>query len=181
MQTLTQPRKQASRSCPNTRLDKGIAYFFFLFIISFFCLLIVVAPYLMSIGQDFFASLIYIGFSHSCHQLPERSFFLFGYKLAVCQRCTAIYAGFLLMTLMYPLVRKVDGVKTPGKLLLVAALIPMGLDGGLQLIHVIQSNPFQRVVTGGIFGLVLPLYVIPVYNMVFYDFLGWLRSKKKKD
>jgi uncharacterized membrane protein len=142
--------------------------------------LIVLAPYLMSIKQDFLASVIYIGFSHSCHQLPERSFFIFGYKMAVCQRCTAIYAGFLLMTLIYPLIRKIDGVKTPGKLLLVAALIPMGLDGGLQLIHVYQSNPIQRVVTGGIFGLVLPLYVIPVYNLLMYDFLGWLRIKNKK-
>ena len=38
----------------------------------------------------------YTFFSRICHQYPERSFHLAGAPLAVCIRCTSIYAGFLI-------------------------------------------------------------------------------------
>ena len=52
------------------------------------CLAIVAAPL-------FEIDLLYRLFSAICHQLPDRSWFLDGHPLAVCIRCTAIYAGFL--------------------------------------------------------------------------------------
>jgi len=39
---------------------------------------------------------IYTFFSGICHQNPDRSWFLAGEPLAVCVRCTSIYAGFLI-------------------------------------------------------------------------------------
>ena len=39
---------------------------------------------------------VYTFFSRICHQYPERSFHLAGATLAVCIRCTSIYAGFLI-------------------------------------------------------------------------------------
>ena len=39
------------------------------------------APVLMQIGWKFPANAIYFAYSFLCHQLPERSFFLFGQKL----------------------------------------------------------------------------------------------------
>jgi uncharacterized membrane protein len=106
----------------------------------------------------------------TCHQLPERSFFLFGHKLAVCSRCTGIYFGALISTLVYPLPLKVDNIKTPGKWLLICSLIPLGLDGGIQMITSYESNNLLRFVTGVIFGSVLPLYLLPVYNEIVYGF-----------
>src|SRR5919108_3827467 len=35
-------------------------------------------------------------FSRICHQADERSFHVFGAKLAVCARCTGVYVGFLI-------------------------------------------------------------------------------------
>jgi hypothetical protein len=39
------------------------------------------------------ALLVYAIGGAVCHQLPERSFFLWGRQLPVCARCTGIYAG----------------------------------------------------------------------------------------
>jgi uncharacterized membrane protein len=39
-------------------------------------------------------SWIYTFFSHICHQDPARSWHVFGEPLAVCIRCSSIYAGF---------------------------------------------------------------------------------------
>ena len=42
---------------------------------------------------------VYTFFSRICHQYAERSFHLAGAPLAVCIRCTSIYAGFLIALL----------------------------------------------------------------------------------
>jgi uncharacterized membrane protein len=39
------------------------------------------------------AGVMYLAGSLICHQLPERSFHLFGAQLPVCARCLGIYAG----------------------------------------------------------------------------------------
>jgi hypothetical protein len=39
------------------------------------------------------ALLVYAIGSAVCHQLPERSFYLWGRQLPVCARCTGLYAG----------------------------------------------------------------------------------------
>ncbi len=157
---------------------KKIIYLIFLFPVLVWCFLIILAPYLMSLHQEFAANLIYLLFSPGCHQLPERSLFLFGYKLAVCARCTAIYFGFLIASLIYPLFKEIDNKETPGKWLLILSLIPMGLDGGAQMVTSYESTNLIRAITGGIFGIILPLYIIPVYNIIVYDFVDWLKRKK---
>lgn len=55
--------------------------------------LIFAAPYSRQAGWPG-SSLIYLFFHQICHQLPERSFSLFGHPLAVCHRCLGIYLGF---------------------------------------------------------------------------------------
>jgi len=40
-----------------------------------------------------FALSVYAAGGVVCHQLPDRSFFLWGHQLPVCARCTGIYAG----------------------------------------------------------------------------------------
>jgi uncharacterized membrane protein len=41
------------------------------------------------------------GFALVCHQQPERSFFLFGGRVAVCARCLGIYLGTALGLLVH--------------------------------------------------------------------------------
>ncbi|MBI5470929.1 MAG: DUF2085 domain-containing protein [Ignavibacteriae bacterium] len=67
------------------------------------CGLIFLAPYLASVESPMNV-FIYRTFHPICHQLPERSFYMFGEKLAVCSRCASIYFAFLVGVLAYPLV-----------------------------------------------------------------------------
>jgi uncharacterized membrane protein len=150
---------------------KALIYLLFLFPTVLWVALILLAPYLESIGSRELAGLLYFFFKPTCHQLAERSFIVFGYPMAVCARCFGIYAGFLAATLIYPLISPVDNKKTPSKWLLLLAVVPMGLDGGIQLLTSYESNNLLRLVTGMICGGVLPFYILPVYNELFYGFL----------
>ena len=67
--------------------------------------LIVTAPIAQAAGHTALALSVYKTFSYLCHQIPERSFHLAGHKFAVCSRCTGLYSGFALATLIYPLTR----------------------------------------------------------------------------
>ena len=42
--------------------------------------------------------LLYLPFSHVCHQRAARSFFWSGSQLAICARCLGLYLGLLLAT-----------------------------------------------------------------------------------
>ncbi len=151
-------------------IPRIIIYLFFLFPIVIWCSLIIAAPYFASTGDVLASDLLYFAFSRTCHQLPERSLFLFDHKLAVCSRCTGIYSGALITALIYPLFLKIDNKKTPGKWLLILAIIPIGLDGGIQLITGYESTNAIRFITGALFGGVLPLYLLPVYNDIVCGF-----------
>src|ERR1043165_8331227 len=67
--------------------------------------LVVVAPLAAAGGHGELAQVIYRAFAVLCHQRPDRSYFIDGHKLAVCSRCTGLYAGFVFTLLLYPLLR----------------------------------------------------------------------------
>jgi uncharacterized membrane protein len=102
------------------------------------------------------------GFFHLiCHQIPERSFFVFGRQVAVCMRCSSVYFAFLLGTIIYPLVRSIDHPAIPGRSLLLAAAIPLIADGLSLGFLLYDVNALSRTLTGFLFGIVLPFYIIP--------------------
>ncbi len=162
------------------------------------------APLLMRLGAKGPATIIYTMYRVTgCHQLPQRSWFLFGpqfaytlpelraqlganaipdplalgrfignetlgYKVAFCQRDTAIYGAILFAGLVYKLLQSVLGRKVrPIRwwAYLGLGLVPMGLDGGYQLLSYLlprlipsipisphETTPLMRVVTGALFG-----------------------------
>jgi uncharacterized membrane protein len=63
------------------------------------------SPLLMAAGLRGPAQLInriYVAF---CHQLPERSYFVFGYQVAHCHRCVAFYGSLFVGGLIYARIR----------------------------------------------------------------------------
>ncbi|MEO8434594.1 MAG: DUF2085 domain-containing protein [Pyrinomonadaceae bacterium] len=123
--------------------------------------LIVSAPLARSANHQGFAFTIYRAFSYACHQLPERSFYLSGYQLAVCARCTGLYLGFGAAALIYPLVRPLSRTDTPARRWLLLAALPLAIDVGLDLIGLWKNTHLSRLFTGLLLGSVAAFYVIP--------------------
>src|SRR5207248_11730549 len=106
--------------------------------------LIIGAPLAQAGGHPQVASSIYKAFSFVCHQIPERSFHLAGYKFAVCSRCTGLYSGFALATLTYPLVRSLRQTETPSIVWLFLAAVPLVIDFALGYFSIWQNNHASR-------------------------------------
>lgn len=122
--------------------------------------LIVIAP-LTADTHGQLATSIYGGFAVVCHQLAERSYFIFGHKLAVCSRCTGLYAGFALTLLLYPLLRPLRSVDWPPPVWLVLSAVPMTIDFGLTFLGIWENTHTSRLLTGLLLGSVSVFYVMP--------------------
>lgn len=118
--------------------------------ISGWWLLILLAPLLRD-RVPVLSAFLYLFFSPICHQIPERSFFVFGHQLPVCARCAGIYAGALVGSFF-------AREKSPSPLFLVAAVTPLVIDGGTQLFWRESTNTL-RLITGAIAGAAAIFYL----------------------
>jgi len=127
----------------------------------------ILAPLLMAHGQGRLSNVIYFTYQFVCHQMPSRSFFIAGHQMAMCQRDMAIYTAIFLAGVAYSLVR---GRVRPLPIWAFALLIiPMAVDGALQLLGVLESTPLRRLITGGLFGLACVLLAFPYLEEGFQE------------
>jgi uncharacterized membrane protein len=165
------------------------------------------APALMNAGLTGPAKVIYTLYRPACHQRPERSYFLggpqavytveelaaagvdtdplaraignesLGWKVAFCERDVATYGVLFIGGLAYGLVRKrVRNWRLPFWAFLVF-LVPMGIDGSLQLFGLHESNWVLRSITGGLFGLGAVLFAYPYLEEGFRDVRRSIEAK----
>ncbi|MBW9221625.1 DUF2085 domain-containing protein [Methanothermococcus sp. SCGC AD-155-C09] len=154
-------------------MDKKILYIYLtmLFLFLIFYMGIFLAPYLYDI-DELSSLFIYSIYSQICHQMPERSYYIFNHKMAVCARCFGIYTGILFGMIIYPFIKRLNNFKTPNRWYLILALIPMGIDGTTQLIGLRESFNELRFITGFLGGFVSLFYILPIFINVAYDLLG---------
>ena len=84
-------------------------------------------------------------YAAACHQRTERSLFLLGAPLAVCARCTGIYAGAIIGALLRLRTR-------PALFAVVVALLLNGLDISSELSGMHGNLPWLRLVLGMALG-----------------------------
>ena len=101
-----------------------------------------------------------------------------GYKLPVCSRDVAIYLAMLLGLLALPFVQRIESEDWPNKWILVAACVPIGIDGVTQLLGFRESSNLLRSITGAIVGFALPFYLLPILNSLCYMLQEKLASIK---
>ncbi|MDD5171434.1 MAG: DUF2085 domain-containing protein [Candidatus ainarchaeum sp.] len=107
-----------------------------------------------------------------------------GYKMPVCARDFGLYGAMLLGAIIYPFVRKLDDKTIYPAIYLILAIVPLALDGGIQLVSEIGILPFVyessnaiRLLTGAIAGFAATFYAIPMLMNMF----GSSNDGKKKD
>lgn len=120
---------------------------------------IFLAPYLRSRSSPWQA-LIYLIFTPVCHQLPSRSFFLFGQPLAVCARCLGIYSGFALGLGIYPFSRGFRRLALPQTRTFLLISLPIVIDTAGNFLRLWTTSPEGRFVLGLLWGIILPFYLI---------------------
>jgi uncharacterized membrane protein len=183
------------------------------------------APVLMRVGAVGPAMVIHTMYRPLCHQLPQRSWFLFGpqisytlpeladqagasavagaferafignealgYKVALCQRDTAIYGSILLIGLLYGLLRRRFKVPPlPWWAYLGFGILPMLLDGGYQFLSYAlallwpagpiaahETTPTLRLITGGLFGLATVWLAYPLIQETMEEFRHTLQQR----
>src|SRR5882672_2571163 len=123
--------------------------------------LIIGAPLALSTGHPFWGLTIYRAFSYVCHQIPERSFFIAGHQFAVCARCTGLYAGFSIATVLYPLVRSLRRTEAPPRKWLFIAAVPLALDFTVGFLGIWENTHSSRFISGALLGAVSVFYVMP--------------------
>ncbi len=92
-------------------------------------------------------SIYYIG-DLNCHQLSHRSYSYNDNQMSFCARDTGIFLG-LVLGFMYSSRKKIS-LTLP---IVIAALIPIGLDGTIQLLTDYESTNPKRLITGLIAGI----------------------------
>jgi uncharacterized membrane protein len=165
------------------------------------------APVLMDAGLTLPAKAIYTIYRPACHQRPERSYFYggpqaiytveeleaagldtnpfaraigneqLGWKVAFCERDVAIYGSILLMGLVYAMFRKRFRGRRMRVRTFALFLVPMAIDGLLQLFGFYESNWLMRSLTGAIFGIGAVLFAYPYVDEGFADVRRTINSK----
>ena len=197
--------------------------------VGLFVLGALLAPALMRTGYTGPASALYALYGFTCHQLPQRSYFLFGqqlmypldkilsawpgatdffqqrailgdpifgYKVAIGNRCSAIYPSILVLGLLFGLARK--RIRPISFSIFLALSLPMALDGGSHIVSEVTAMGFRdtnewlrqltssvlpaafysgdalgsfnwlmRTITGTLFGLAVVWFAYPLFGLSF--------------
>ena len=99
--------------------------------------------------MNFLAKFIYYVGDLNCHQLSHRSYSYNDNQMSFCARDTGIFLG-LVLGFMYASRKKII-LTLP---LVIATLLPIGLDGTIQLLTDYESTNPKRLITGLIAGVV---------------------------
>jgi uncharacterized membrane protein len=137
------------------------------------CVALLFPPLLLAAGGGWREAgfVLYQPFHSICHQLTGRSFTMFGAPLAVCIRCSAIYFGFLFGTLLYLPLRPHIASMVQKRWPLIFSVFPMIVDVVLDMLGVHASTGATRLITGMLFGVVVPFYIIPAAQEAMHELL----------
>ncbi len=106
----------------------------------------------------------------NCHQNSSRSFFLNDNQMPFCARDTAIFLGMaigVLIIVFYSMELNIFWI--------LAGLVPMAIDGGLQLIGLHTSTNLLRLITGMIAGIVVGIAL----GYIVGELSGLAKERKK--
>jgi uncharacterized membrane protein len=150
----------------------SLTYIILLIAVLCWCSMILLAPLAAHYGYVQVADLLYTMFGRGCHQLDSHSFHLYGEKLGVCARCSAIYFGFLLGIVLYPLFRSLSDAALPHRHWLLVAVIPICVDAICTISGIHAATSVTRLFTGSIFGFIVAFIIVPGLQLAVTSFIS---------
>ncbi len=126
------------------------------------------SPLLCSAGLEGPGQAIFRAYRVTCHQLPERSFFIDGYQVAFCQRDVGVQLGLFLGGVAYAASGGRIRLRNVAVYVLVF-LVPVALDGVTQLAGLRTSVWPLRLGTGLLFGVGTTLTAYPHFDKAMRD------------
>jgi uncharacterized membrane protein len=117
------------------------------------------APILTALGWSVAGAHIYALLRYGCSDIPGHSIWVCNHPMGLCARHAALYTGVALATFLGPwLVRRGPSRLCSVEVALLG-LVPVVLDGGLEMFGSWTPNTFTRVATGLLAGAGLGLYL----------------------
>lgn len=114
--------------------------------------IMIAAPILILTQKQFLIKTgewIYFFCEPTCHQIPERSFFINGVPLAVCIRCLSFYIGGLIVIALQFFKKTINEKYIKWLVLL---CVPLLIDFILEKMGVYNNIIELRIITGVLFG-----------------------------
>lgn len=137
-----------------------------------------IIPFLASQGYTSLANWMHMSFGLMCHQMPERSFTLFGEQMALCHRMTAIYGASFIAGIGYAIVRdRLPPLSFAG---LAIMATPMAIDGFTQLFGLRESVWELRLITGSLFALGVMWFSLPRLESGFREIRTVVETRFKR-
>lgn len=99
------------------------------------------------------------GAKMGCHQRADRSFYIRGYQLPVCARCTGIVCSSPIGYILYfsKKIRLMSGL---------VLCLPIIIDGSIQYLGIKESTNLRRFFTGLLGGIGLTTIRLNVYRII---------------
>lgn len=121
------------------------------------------APLLHAGGHDEIAIFGRLFYAPVCHQDAARSFYLEGWPLSVCHRCSSIYIAFTAVLAAYPWLRRFTFFVSLPLSRLAIFIVPMLLDYMLDVAGVWTNGALSRSISGAVAGAGLAVFTVPAW------------------
>ena len=99
-----------------------------------------------------------LAFRMMCHGIPSRCLVLFGVPMPICARCVGIYLGLFAGLALFALIPMLS--ERMLKVVSIAAVMPLVIDGLTQLIRLRESTNGMRIATGFVAAFAFGLWVL---------------------
>lgn len=140
------------------------------FIIILFCLYSafffiggILAPILAHFKQYDISATLTSLYVYSCHQQPDRTFWILGYPAALCCRCLGFYTGVFIFGIM-EVYNKLHLKPKVYIILLLITIIDLIINYGYRIRHYNTGN-ITRFIVGLIMGLLFIVCIKSVFNI----------------
>jgi uncharacterized membrane protein len=155
------PQVTITTAAPGRQLAALLAWGAIVIVAGLLVGMILLAPAGRAHGWGVLSLVLYQAFKPVCHQIAERSFHLEGFPLAVCARCTGLYAGLLAGLLAYPLLRSLKRTDVPRREWVIAAALPTTVDFALGFFGLWENTHWSRFLTALVLGGAAAFFVVP--------------------